>query len=72
MKIHMKLSENHKKGNKYLSSFWFSQYRLDFLSVLIAVSGYGNSSVSHSLISKWVRIGVRPMMPETCGQALLF
>ena len=23
-KIHMKMSENHKKGNKYLSSIWFS------------------------------------------------
>ena len=72
MKIHMKLSENHKKGNKYLSSFWFSQYRLDFLSVLFSVSGYGNSSVSRFLISKWIKIGVKPMMLETCGQALLF
>ena len=72
MMIHTKLSGNHKKGNKYLSSFSFSQYRLDFLSVLIAVSGYGNSSVSHSLNSKWVRIGVKPMMPETCEQVLLF
>ena len=51
MKIHVKISENHKKGNKYLSSFWFSYYRSDFLSVLCFVSSSGISSVGHLLIS---------------------
>ena len=51
MKIHMKISENHKKGNKYLSSFWFSCYRPDFLSVVCFVSGCGNTLVGHLLIS---------------------
>ena len=51
MKIHMKISENHKKGNKHLSSFWISWYRPDFLGVLCFVSGCGNTLVGHFLIS---------------------
>ena len=47
----MKICENHKKGNKYLSSVWFPYYRPNFLSVLCFVSGCGNSSVGHFLIS---------------------
>ena len=51
MKINMKISENHKKGEEYLSSISFSQYRPDFLSILCSVSGCGNSSVGLFLIS---------------------
>ena len=51
MKIHMKTTENHKKGNKYVSSFCFFWYRPDFLIVLCFVSGCGNSSVSNFIIS---------------------
>ena len=51
LKIHVKISENHKKGNKYLRSLWFSQCRPDFLSVFCFVSGCGNPSVGHFLIS---------------------
>ena len=59
MKIHMKIFENHKKGNKCLSSFWFSQHRPDFLSVLCFMGGCGNYSAGHFLIplsQDWMKI----------------
>ena len=52
MKINMKISENHEKGNEYLNSFWFPHYRSDFLSILCFVSGCGNYSAGHFLILK--------------------